>query len=96
MTEMSYTEYDAAVHIKNSSDLGGAVGKPPIALKSTEFSLKQCATRIRQANYREINKRKKDSVVESLQRRLRSIIRMQNHVKQVPDGPLHWETAAAD
>ena len=31
-----------------------------------------------------------------LEKKHRSIIRGQNHQDQLPDGPLHWETAVAD
>jgi hypothetical protein len=53
---MSYDEYDAAEESDNSSDLGSAEGKPPISLKQIEFSLKQFAKRIGQANYSVFNK----------------------------------------
>jgi hypothetical protein len=53
---MSYHEYDAADESDDTSDLGGAKGKPPISLKRTEFSLKQFATRMGQGNYSAFNK----------------------------------------
>jgi len=56
---LSYMESDAAEVSDDSSDLGGAEGKPPISLKQTELSLKQFAKRMAQANYRRFNKWKK-------------------------------------
>jgi hypothetical protein len=96
LPELSYDEYDAAEESDDSSDLGGAEGKPPISLKQTEFSLKQFAKRMGQANYSAFNKWKKVWVAGFLEKKHRSIIRGQNRLKQVRDGPLHWETAVAD
>jgi hypothetical protein len=46
LREISYEEYDADDQSDDSSDLGGAEGKPPVSLKQTEFSLKHSAKRI--------------------------------------------------
>jgi hypothetical protein len=54
--EMSYTKYNAAGVKDDSSDLGGAEGKPPISLKQTEFSLKQFAKKMGQPNFSAFNK----------------------------------------
>jgi hypothetical protein len=40
LPEISYDKYDADDKSDNSSDLGGAEGKPPVSLKQTEFSFK--------------------------------------------------------
>ena len=53
---MSYNEYDAADESDDLSDLGGVECKPPISLKQTQFSLKQFAKRMGQANYSAFNK----------------------------------------
>jgi hypothetical protein len=96
LPEISYDEYDADDVSDDSSDLGGAEGKPPVSLKQTEFSLKQFAKRMGQANYSAFNKWKKGWVAGFLEKKHRSIIRGQNRLKQLRDGPLHWETAVAD
>jgi len=70
--------------------------KPPISLKQTEFSLKQFAKRMVQANYNALNKKKQVRVAGFLEKKHRSIIRGQNRFKQVRNGPLHWETAVSD
>ena len=54
-TELSNDKYDVAVESDDSSDLGGAEGKPPISLKQTEFSLKQFAKRMGQPNFSAFN-----------------------------------------
>ena len=90
LPKLSYDEYDADEESDNSSDLGGADGKPSNTLRQTEFSLKQFAKRMGQANYSVFNKWKKVWVAEFLEKKNRSIIRGQNPLKQVPDGPLHW------
>ena len=96
MPEISYDEYDADDERDDSSNLGGAEGKPPVSLKQTEFSLKQFAKRIGQANYSAFNKRKKVWVAGFLEKKHQSIVRGQNRLKKLRDGPLHWETAVAD
>jgi len=96
LPEMSYNEYDAADESNDSSDLGGAEGKPPISLKQTEFSLKQFAKTMGQANYRAFNKWKKVWVAGFLKKEHQSIIWGKNRLKRVSDGPLHWETAVAE
>jgi len=47
---MSYYNYDADDESDDSLDLGGAEGKPPLSLKQSEFTLKQFANRMWQAN----------------------------------------------
>jgi len=59
LLEISNVEYDADDESDDSSDLDGAEGKPPVSLKQTEFSLKQFAKRMGQANYSVFNKWKK-------------------------------------
>ena len=76
--------------------MGGADGKLPVSLKQTEFSLKQFAKRMGQANNSAFNKWKSVWVAGFLEKKHRSIIRGQNRLKQVRDGPLHRETAVAD
>jgi hypothetical protein len=93
---MSYDQYDAADESDDSSDLGHGEGKLPIRLKQTEFSLKQFAQRMGQANYSAFNKWKKVWMVGFFKKKHRSIIRGQNRLKQVRNGPLHWEMAVAD
>jgi hypothetical protein len=56
LPDMSYDEYDAVDESQDSSDLGGAEGKPPISLKQTEFSLKHFARKMGQPNIRAFNK----------------------------------------
>jgi len=96
LPEMFYDGYDAADESHNSSDLGGAEGKPPISLKQMEFSLKQFAKRMGQPNFSAFNKWKKVWVVGFFKKKHQSIIRGQYRLKQVRDGPLHWEMAVAD
>jgi len=59
LLEMSYDQYNAADESDALLDLGGVEGKPPISLKKTEFSLKQYAKWMGQANYNAFNKCKK-------------------------------------
>jgi hypothetical protein len=96
LPEISYDQYDADYESDDSSDLGGAEGEAPISLKQTEFSLKQFAKRMGQPNFSAFNKWKKVWVARFLEKKHRSIIRGQNRLKQLRDGPLHWETAVAD
>jgi len=96
LPEISYDEYDADDECDDSSNLGGAAGKPPVSLKQTEFSLKQFANRMGQATYCAFNKRKKVWVAGFLEKKHRSIVRGQNRLKQLRDGPLHWEMVVAD
>ena len=93
---MSYNEYDAADESDDSSDLGGAEGKPPISLKQTEFSLKQFAKRMGWANYSAFNKWKKVWVTGFLEKKHWSIVQWQNQLKQIRDAALHWATSVAD
>jgi len=59
LPELCYDECDADDESDDLPDLGGAEGKPPVSLKQTEFSLKQFAKRMGQANYSAFNKWKK-------------------------------------
>ena len=72
------TNCDADDESNNSSDLGGAEGKPPVSLKQTEFSLKQFTKRMGQANYSEFNKWKKVWVAGFFGKKHWSIIWGQN------------------
>jgi len=65
-------------------------------LKQIEFSLKQFAKRKGQPNFSAFNKWKKVWVAGLLEKKHRSIIPGQNHLKQQQIGPLHWEMAVAD
>jgi len=58
--------------------------------------MKQFAKRMGQANYCAFNKWKKVWVAGFLEKKHRSIIRGQNRLKQVEDGPLRLETAVRD
>jgi hypothetical protein len=76
-------------------DLGADEGKAPIRLKHTEFSLKQFAKKVGQPNFSVFNKWKKVWVAGSLEKKHWSIIPGQNCLKQMRNGPLHWEIAVA-
>jgi hypothetical protein len=76
--------------------LGGAEGKAPISLKQTEFSMKQFAKRMGQPNFSTFNKWKKVWVAGFVENQHRSILQEQNRLKQLSNGPLHWEMAVAD
>jgi len=60
------------------------------------ISLKQFAKGMGQANYSAFNKWKKVWVARFLAKNNKSIIWGQNHLKQIQDEPMHWETAVAD
>jgi hypothetical protein len=96
LLEISYDEYNADAERDNSSDLGSAERKPPVSLKQTEFSLKQFAKGMGQANYSTFHKWKKGWVAGFVEKRHCSIIWGQNRLKQLRDGSLDWETAIAD
>ena len=96
LAEISYDECDADDASDDSSNLGGAEGQPPVSLKQTEFSFKQFAKRMGQANHSAFNKWKKVWVAGFLEKKHRSIIWGQNRLKQLRDGALHWEMAVAD
>jgi len=96
LPEISCNAHDADDESEYSSDLGGVVGKPPVIVKQTEFSFKQFAKGIGQANYSAFMKWKKVWVAAHLERKHQSIIRGQNCLKQFRDGPLHWETVVED
>jgi len=96
LPEITYDEYDADDESDDSSNFGGAEGKRPVSLKQTEFSLKQFAKRMGQANYSAFNRWKKVWVAVFLEKKHRSISRGQNRLKLLRDGPLQWETAVAD
>ena len=74
MLEISYDNYDADDVSDDPSDLGGGEGNPPISLKQNEFSLKQFAKRMAQANFNEFNKWKKVWVAGFLAKKHRSVI----------------------
>jgi len=95
LLDLSYDDYDADDESNDSSHLGGAEGKLPISLEQTEFSLRQFAKRMGQANYSVFNKWKKVWVAGFLQKKHRSSICRQNHLKRVWAGPLHWDMAIA-
>jgi len=80
---MSYDEYDADDDSDDSSDLGGAEHKLLSSLNRTELSLKQFAKRMVQANRSALNKSEKVSVAGYVEKKHRSIIRGQNHLKQL-------------
>jgi len=80
---MSHGNDDADDESDDLLDLGGTEGKPPISLKQMEFSMKQLAKRLGQANYSVFNKWKKVSVAGFLEKKHQSSIRGQNHLKQV-------------
>jgi len=90
---ISYDKYDADYESDDSSDLGSAKGKAPISFKRTEFSLTQFPTRMGQRNSSTFNKWKKVWVAGFLEKKHRSIIHGQNSLKQLQDGPLHFEMA---
>jgi len=94
--EMAYNKGDAVDERDDSLNLGGAECTTPIRLKQTEFSLKQFARRMGQANYSGFNMWNKLWVARFQQRKHRSIIQGRSRLKQVWDGPLDWETAVAD
>jgi len=96
LPDISYDKYDSDYESDGLLDLGRAEGKAPIILKQTEFSLNQFATRMGQPNFSTFNKWKKVLVAGFLEKTHRSIIRGQNSLKQLPDGPLQWETVVAD
>ena len=96
LPEISYDEFDADYESDDSSDLGGADGKAPISMKQTEFSFKQFAKRMGQPNFSLFNQWKKLWVAGFLEREHRPIIPGLNHLKQLRDGPLHWEAEIAD
>jgi len=96
LPEISYDKFDADAESDDSSDVGGAEGKAAISLKQMEFSLKQFAKRMGQPNFSVFNKWKKVWVAGFLEKKYRSIIPGQNHLKQLRDEPLCWEMAVAD
>jgi len=96
LLEILYDESDADYESNDSSDLGGADGKAPISSTLTEFSLKQFAKRMGQPNFSTFDKWKKIWVAGCLEKKDQSIMWGQNRLKQLGDGPLHWEIAVAD
>jgi hypothetical protein len=94
--DISYDEYDPDCENDDTSDLGLAQGKAPISLKQTESSLKQLAKFIGQSNFSACKKWEKVWVAGFLWKKHQFVIRGDNHVKQLRDGPLHRETAVAD
>jgi len=96
LPEISYVEYDADDESDDSSDFGGAEGKPPVSLNQTEFSFRQFGKRMGQGINTAFNKWKKVWVAGLLEEKHLSIVQGQTCLKQLRDGPLHWETAVAD
>ena len=96
VAEISNDEFDADAESNYSSGLGGAEGTAPISLKQTEFSLKQFAKRIGQANLSAFNKWKKVRVAGIVGKKHQSIIPGQNRLKHMRNGPPLWEIAGAD
>jgi hypothetical protein len=96
LPEISYDKYDAHDESDDSSDSGGAEGTSPVSLEQTEFSLKQFATRMGQANYSTFNRWKKGWVAGFLKKNHWTMIRRQNRLKLLRDGPLHRDTVVAD
>jgi len=94
--DICYDNYDADDESDDSLDFGGAEGKPLVSLKQTEFSLKQFAKRMRQANHSAYNNWKKVWVAGFLEKQHWSLIWGQNQLKPLRNGPLHLVTAVAD
>jgi len=69
----------------NLSNFGCAEGKPPRSLKQNEFSLKQFAQYIEQANYSTINKWKKVWLAGFFEEKHISIIQGNTYLKQLGD-----------
>jgi hypothetical protein len=69
---------------------------PPISLNQADFSFKQFAKMMGQANYSMFTKWKKVYMAGFWEKKHWFSIWGQNCLKQVWDGPLHWETADAD
>jgi len=93
---ISYTYYDADDESNDSSDWGGTEIKLPVSLNQTEFSMKQFAKRMGQANYSGCNKWKKVWVAGFQEKKYRYNMREQNRLKQVRDGHLHWAMEVTD
>jgi len=96
LLEMSYDDHDSEDDRDDSSDLDGAEGKSPISLEQTEFSFKQFAKRMGQANYSVFNKCKKLWVAGFLEKNHVSIIRTQNHSEQDNVRHLYWGMMVAE
>jgi len=96
LPDIPYAKFDADYENDNSSDLGGADGKAPISLKPMQLALKKFAKRIGQPNFSAFNKWNKVWVAGFLEKKHRYSIRGQNCLKQLRDGPLHWEMVVAD
>lgn len=78
LPEISYDDYGADDESDDLVDLCGAEDKPPVSLEQTEFSLKQSAKRIGQANYCTVDMWNRVGVAGILERKLRSIICWKN------------------
>jgi len=94
--DISYHDYDADDESDDSLDFGGAEGEPPVSQKQTEFSLKQFAKRIRQANHSAYNNWKTVWVAGFLEKKRCSIIWGQNQLKQHRNRPQVLLSAVAD
>jgi hypothetical protein len=92
LPELYYDEYDAAEDCDDSLDLGIAEVKPAISQKKTEFSLKQFAKRMGQANYSGFNKWRKVWVAGFLERMHLSSMRGLNPTETSS----RWTTALGD
>jgi len=95
LPDIAYDKTDSDAESDDLSDMGGAEGKPPVSLKETEFSVKQFAKRMGQANYSAFNKWKKVLVAVFLKKKHQCIIQWQNRFIQLRDGPLHRVTVVA-
>jgi len=89
LPDIAYDNCDADDESDDSLNLGGAEGKHTVSLMKTEFSLKQFAKCTGQANDRVFNKCITVWVAVFLEKKRRSIIRRQNHLRPLRDGPLH-------
>jgi len=96
LTEMSYDEDVADCECEDLSDLGSAKGQALISLKQMAFSLKQFGKRMGQYNISTFNKWKRVWVAGFRWKKHQSIIRGQNYLKPLRDGPLHWMMVIAD
>jgi len=96
LPELSYNKYEAYDSCNDLLDLGGAQGNAPMSLKQTEFSLKEFAKKMEQPNYSAFNKGNKVWVARFIEKRHRSIILGQSHLKPLWDRPLNWELAVID
>ena len=98
MQQLAYTEHliYAPQYCLNSDTPPKCLNTDtPLTLKQSEFSLKQFAKRMGQANYSAYNKWKKVWVAGVPEKKHWSIIWGNNHLKQVQNGPVHSQTGVA-